>query len=416
MASASAQYFGAQISLRNLPQIASVFGGDVAVAMADALAHVVEELALRHAPLATLEHSDLGTWAFWPKSDKDCPAIMAAIKDWLEGAALQPMSFGGNCVIPALQLEKLSGMGKDRTSLSRPSRLRTGNENFASSFNALTAVEECDPVEFGRANAISAALLVDLRLDCLAWAARPVVASDRLGAVLYQSARRYRIDDGGRYVDLAPELEALERLRLRRIYDAGAMKWALSRLRSDPDLAIGVSLAPSSLECDPWWDDVSAALAGDSSLGRRLYLEVPATLPDARCSPAADLCQRLRGLGARIVLDDFGGERTMLSLLHRLTPDAIKVAGISSGCKPAGPDWDRAQRALVEMASAFAPCIIIDQAATHGSGLRDLPPKARWVQDQCVTALMPGRALVSGDLAKQSERSGVDHWWIDDLP
>jgi EAL domain-containing protein (putative c-di-GMP-specific phosphodiesterase class I) len=119
------------------------------------------------------------------------------------------------------------------------------------------------------------------------------------------------------------------------------------------DLHVAVNLSPCQLEDPGLVDRVRGALDAAGLPASRLALEITESALLAATEEVRGLLVALRGLGVRIVLDDFGTGFSSLSSLREHTIDAIKVdrsfvAGIGAD------DGDRAiVTAIVGMAHAL---------------------------------------------------------------
>ena len=114
-------------------------------------------------------------------------------------------------------------------------------------------------------------------------------------------------------------------LGLARAVDQMRVGRALGDLAGAPLARLGVQISIQSAVLDYWWRDIIAECEADRILAGRLYLEI---LPLNGASPNVGLlglCQKMRALGVRIVLDQFGSGGSSLRDILALQPDYVKI-------------------------------------------------------------------------------------------
>lgn len=188
---------------------------------------------------------------------------------------------------------------------------------------------------------------------------------------------RWRDDDGrivpaGEFIDVAEACGLIVRLGRWVLLEAcrTAMQWP-QRDGHAPMLRVNVSAR--QFEQAGLVADVSAALDASGLPPERLCLELTETLVLRDPESAARTLARLRGLGVRIALDDFGSGYCSLSYLKHLPIDVIKIdRGFTAGL----PD-DRADLAIV-------------QAVTQLAGQLDIGIVAEGVETEAQAACLMG--------------------------
>lgn len=100
-----------------------------------------------------------------------------------------------------------------------------------------------------------------------------------------------------------------------------AAKWH----RSGRELFVSVNVSPLQLTRSDIVTDVSGALAASGLPARQLCLEITESSLLHDSSPLLGTLDRLRALGVRIALDDFGGGASSLGLLRLLPIEQIKI-------------------------------------------------------------------------------------------
>lgn len=119
---------------------------------------------------------------------------------------------------------------------------------------------------------------------------------------------------------------SLERLGLTRAFDRDMMQRAIRLLAQDAALVLGVNVSAGSAVADAWWDSTFAQLAASPQLAARLLVEMTET---ARPMPGhcRQFAARLRRLGCRVGVDDFGVGYSDATVAALGTSDFVKLAG-----------------------------------------------------------------------------------------
>ena len=142
---------------------------------------------------------------------------------------------------------------------------------------------------------------------------------------LYQSLVIAGIGQDNQIASFDEGYRSVAHLGLARAVDQMRVGRALQDLAGAPLARLGVQISIQSAVLDHWWLDITADCEADRSLAGRLYLEI---VPLSGVSPNVGLlefCQKMRSLGVRIVLDQFGSGESSLRDILSLQPDYIKI-------------------------------------------------------------------------------------------
>lgn len=413
----------AVVTLKNLPLIDAVFGHNVARTVFDVTSKRLGELLSDGTQPLEIEHYGEACWVLC-KRDRDAtypnvgllarqvvgtlsvpvqaedhsvlPGISVAEADQVEFSAAEPGSFYSLPVLAALS-----------SSRAYPATYAWDNPMAPSNY---------------RLDMRTAAEFISKR-DCgeLAWRTRTIVPADRdynfsyHSELLYKSARCYQIGNNGTFTSIEDKLSALERLGLDIAYDLDALNWALTRLRNDPDLRIGVRISGMSLKSGLLWRSVLDDLRSNQWIARRLYLEISPVASMTTMSEGAMLCDSLRKTGAKIVLEDFGLGTMPVSALYALRPDAVKIANAFGARSLTDKSWSPAAQALIALSSAFTPTVIIDDnenADFYRAALTALAVP-HFVQLAAAGPLGSSRLKASTQPDQAHNRAD---WWVEELP
>lgn len=142
----------------------------------------------------------------------------------------------------------------------------------------------------------------------------------------YECLARVIARDTGASVAHQPLLASLERLGLTRAFDRDMVQRAIRLLAQDAELVLGVNVSAGSAVDDAWWDSTFAQLAASPLVARRLILEITES-----ARPMQGHCRRfaakLRHLGCRVGVDDFGAGYSEDTADALGTSDFVKIAG-----------------------------------------------------------------------------------------
>lgn len=176
-----------------------------------------------------------------------------------------------------------------------------------------------------------AALLRALHRGELRLAWQPIIQVVDNG-FLYQEALLRRVDPVGAAEagdeSVGRGIEALERIGLIRLLDAWVVRQALAALEVHPGLVLGCNISASSAILDIWWTDILSVLEQRPDLAARLVIEITETSPFPCIDRAVVFAGRLRRLGCRLAIDDFGAGRASLRDVMTLAPDIVKLDAV----------------------------------------------------------------------------------------
>jgi diguanylate cyclase (GGDEF)-like protein len=204
----------------------------------------------------------------------------------------------------------------------------------------------------------------------IALAFEPVVAAKTRKIAFYECLMRvYRPD--GRIAHANEIIPVAERVGLIRMLDHRVLELVVNELAAAPDLKASVNVSPASTIDPNWWAGLGALLRANTSAAERLIIEITETAAIQDVDDARGFVSRVKDLGCRIAIDDFGAGNTSFRNLRRLGVDIIKIDG------------------------AFIQNIIKssdDRAFVHTlidlSGRLGLQTVAEWVQDEEAAKLL----------------------------
>ena len=145
----------------------------------------------------------------------------------------------------------------------------------------------------------------------------------------------------------------MKELETGRLIDCLALDMALRTLARVPDLKLSINMSARSIGYGKWLDILGKALRNDSSLGKRLILEITETsamlVPELVATFMADLSKR----GISFALDDFGAGATSFRHLRDFRFDILKIDGEFVRGIESNPDNQVLIQALISIAEHF---------------------------------------------------------------
>jgi diguanylate cyclase (GGDEF)-like protein len=154
----------------------------------------------------------------------------------------------------------------------------------------------------------------------------PVVAIGSRQPVFYECLMRVRRADGS-LVTVSELVPLAERLGLVRLLDHRVLELVLEELAASPELCASVNVSAASTIDPDWWGALGAMLRGHSGVAERLIVEITETTAIADIDETRGFVARVKDLGCRIAIDDFGAGYTSFRNLRKLGVDLVKIDG-----------------------------------------------------------------------------------------
>jgi len=164
-------------------------------------------------------------------------------------------------------------------------------------------------------------------------------------------------------------LPLAEQSGLTRALTAFVLDRALSEvgaLRAEPELAVAVNLGPADLLDLELPSEVARAIERCAVPAERLTLEVSEDVIVADPERTLDVLYRLRDLGVRIALDDFGAGQSSLAHLKTLRLDELKIdRSFVLDLSPGAPEDVAIVRSTVDLGHRLGLRVVAEGAATY---------------------------------------------------
>jgi diguanylate cyclase (GGDEF)-like protein len=160
----------------------------------------------------------------------------------------------------------------------------------------------------------------------IALAFEPVADAKSRATSFYECLMRvYRAD--GSIAHANEIIPVAERVGLVRMLDYRVLELVVSEWAGAPALQASVNVSPASAVDPDWWAGLGALLRANAGAGERLIIEITETAAIQDLDDARGFVTRVKDLGCRIAIDDFGAGNTSFRNLRKLGVDIIKIDG-----------------------------------------------------------------------------------------
>ena len=198
----------------------------------------------------------------------------------------------------------------------------------------------------------------------------PVVETKSRNIAFYECLMRINRSDGG-IAQASEIIPVAERVGLVRMLDFRVLELVVAELSAAPDLRASVNVSPNSAIDPHWWQGLGALLRANSDAAGRLIIEITETAAIHDLDDARGFVTRVKDLGCRIAIDDFGAGYTSFRNLRKLGVDIVKIDGAFVPNIVKSNDDNAFVRTLVDLSRRL--------------GLKSV---AEWVQDEETAALL----------------------------
>jgi diguanylate cyclase (GGDEF)-like protein len=193
----------------------------------------------------------------------------------------------------------------------------------------------------------------------------PVVESASRRPAFHECLMRIKRADG----TLAPASEVIpiaERLGLVRVIEL-----LISEMSAVPELRASVNVSPASTTDPDWWTALGALLRANAGVAGRLTVEITESAAIHDMDDTRGFVARVKDLGCRIAIDDFGSGYTSFRNLRKLGADILKIDGAFVQHMMRSDDDRAVVQALVGLAKRLGLEVV-----------------AEWVQDEASANLL----------------------------
>jgi diguanylate cyclase (GGDEF)-like protein len=152
-----------------------------------------------------------------------------------------------------------------------------------------------------------------------------VSAADRKPA-FYECLMRIRRTDGSLVAanDIIP---VAERLGLVRLLDHRVLELVVDEMVATPALQASLNVSAASTTDPDWWAGLGSMLRAHAGVAERLTVEITESAAIHDIDETRGFVARVKDLGCRIAIDDFGAGYTSFRNLRKLGVDIVKIDG-----------------------------------------------------------------------------------------
>jgi diguanylate cyclase (GGDEF)-like protein len=154
----------------------------------------------------------------------------------------------------------------------------------------------------------------------------PVIATPTRQTAFYECLMRIRSADSS-LVPASAVIPVAERLGLVRLLDHRVLELLIGEMAAVPDLNASVNVSPASITDPDWWTTLGALLRANAGVAERLIVEITETAVIHDIDDTRGFVSRVKDLGCRIAIDDFGSGYTSFRNLRKLGVDILKIDG-----------------------------------------------------------------------------------------
>jgi len=160
----------------------------------------------------------------------------------------------------------------------------------------------------------------------IALAYEPVVEAKSRKIAFYECLMRVHRPDG-RIAHANEIIPVAERIGMVRMLDHRVLELVVNELAATPGLHASVNVSPASTVDPDWWAGLGALLRAHTSAAERLIIEITETAAIHDVDDTRGFVTRVKDLGCRIAIDDFGAGYTSFRSLRKLGVDIVKIDG-----------------------------------------------------------------------------------------
>ncbi|MBZ0146632.1 MAG: EAL domain-containing protein, partial [Pseudorhodoplanes sp.] len=162
-----------------------------------------------------------------------------------------------------------------------------------------------------------------------------------------------------------------ERLGLVRLLDHRVLELVIDELAAHPDIRASLNVSPASTTDPDWWTRLGGLLRSHPDVAQRLIVEITEMAAIHDIDDTRGFVTRVKDLGCRIAIDDFGAGYTSFRNLRKLGVDIVKIDGAYVENLTRSEDDRTFVRTLIELGQRLG-----------------IETVAEWVQDEPAAAIL----------------------------
>jgi diguanylate cyclase (GGDEF)-like protein len=195
-------------------------------------------------------------------------------------------------------------------------------------------------------------IMAGLDANRLVLAYQPIVDANTRQAKYYESLVRMTRKDGS-MMNAGEFVPAAETLGLVHLIDRRALEISVQQLYAHPDISLSINVSGTTANDSSWLQSFIAFVRENRAVAERMTVELTETAALYAFEENARFVTRLRDMGCRVAIDDFGAGYTSFRNLHILKFDIVKIDGSYIQDVSNNPDNQLFVRTLVGLAKNF---------------------------------------------------------------
>lgn len=210
---------------------------------------------------------------------------------------------------------------------------------------------------------MSRELRLALRNDELDLAYQPLSDTDAKKIVSVEALARWTKDDGtvvppSQFIPVAEETGLINDLGI------WVLNKACARAHDWPGVVVSVNVSPNQFKHPRFVEKVMAILAANNLPPERLEIEVTESVFAGRDDTVLNALRRLKGLGVKVALDDFGSGYSSLSYLRRFPFDTLKIDRDFVSDMNGNPEAEAILVSIIQLGKALGMTIVAEGIET----------------------------------------------------
>ena len=195
-------------------------------------------------------------------------------------------------------------------------------------------------------------IMAALRGDRLVFAYQPIVGARSRKPEHHECLLRLKREDGS-IANAGEFVPAAETLGLVRLVDRRALEMAVAQLYAHKDVKLSINVSGTTACDQSWLQSFINYVRENREVAERMTVELTETAALHGFEENSRFVTRLRDMGCRVAIDDFGAGYTSFRNLHNLHVDMVKIDGDYVKNLSTSPDNQLFVRTLVDLAKNF---------------------------------------------------------------
>ncbi|MBN9062848.1 MAG: EAL domain-containing protein [Rhizobiales bacterium] len=221
--------------------------------------------------------------------------------------------------------------------------------------------------------------------------ARQPVVDAATRAVRFEEALVRMRGETGEIIGAAAMIPLFEKLGRIELIDHRVLELAIEALAAEPHATLSVNVSATTLMRDHWLGALSGAVLGRADLADRLIVEMTESQAILDLPGTRRIFSKLKAMGLRTALDDFGAGYTSFKHLRGLDIDILKIDGAFVQNIGASADDSFFVRTLIDLARHLEIEIVAEWVADEDAARKLTGWGATYLQGDGVAPAAIGR-------------------------